>query len=509
MYDRPAKILNVASTAGITSRPGWLAYASSKAAVVSMSATLADELAGSGIKVYSISPGRTATELRRKLAPEEDPTHDHAAGPRRRRHRPADERRRDDPRRAEHRRPHPGLSGRMSRLEYLLASALLLRRPAVLLASCRSGPDRVVLATARVSTLDGNLLHLHRAMVARHPELDYVLLLEPYSYGLARQARLPGPAGARDVPPPDRAAVRGRQRLSADPRRAAPAPRRRSSRSGTRPARSSGSGSTPRPRSAEPERTFLHRYYDAVVVGGEWTRAAVCGRPPDAARARPGARLAADRLLLRRGGPGRRPGARPRRAPGAGRPAGRPLRADVPRPRRRQAGGARAGRGPRCGPPCRRTMPSCSRPTRTSTRRRRATAGYDVVVDPTGDINDLLRADRHPHHRLLVVDRRVRAARAGRSSCSSATSPTYEVDPGPVPRLPDRDDRHAGGRHRRGHRRDRDGDGSTCPATTRSSSGSSARRVAGPATASSTTSSAAGRRLGDGGDTLPPDVRHE
>ena len=71
---RPAKILNVASTAGITSRPGWLAYASSKAAVVSLSATLADELAGSGIKVYSISPGRTATELRRKLAPEEDPT---------------------------------------------------------------------------------------------------------------------------------------------------------------------------------------------------------------------------------------------------------------------------------------------------------------------------------------------------------------------------------------------------------------------------------------------------
>ena len=74
MYDRPAKILNVASTAGVTSRPGWLAYASSKAAVVSLSATLADELAGSGIKIYSISPGRTATELRRKLAPEEDPT---------------------------------------------------------------------------------------------------------------------------------------------------------------------------------------------------------------------------------------------------------------------------------------------------------------------------------------------------------------------------------------------------------------------------------------------------
>ncbi len=67
-----AKILNIASTAGITSRPGWVAYAASKAAVVSLSQTLADELAGTGIKVYSISPGRTATELRRALAPDED-----------------------------------------------------------------------------------------------------------------------------------------------------------------------------------------------------------------------------------------------------------------------------------------------------------------------------------------------------------------------------------------------------------------------------------------------------
>jgi len=70
----PAKILNIASTAGITSRPGWVAYAASKAAVVSLSTTLADELAGTGIKVYSISPGRTATELRRVLAPDEDPS---------------------------------------------------------------------------------------------------------------------------------------------------------------------------------------------------------------------------------------------------------------------------------------------------------------------------------------------------------------------------------------------------------------------------------------------------
>ena len=74
MQRHPAKILNVASTAGITSRPGWVAYASSKAAVVSLSTSLSDELAGTGIKVYTISPGRCATDLRRILAPEEDLT---------------------------------------------------------------------------------------------------------------------------------------------------------------------------------------------------------------------------------------------------------------------------------------------------------------------------------------------------------------------------------------------------------------------------------------------------
>lgn len=67
-----SKILNVASTAGITPRPGWLSYSSSKAAVVSMSQTLAEELAEYGIKVYCVSPGRCATALRRKLAPDED-----------------------------------------------------------------------------------------------------------------------------------------------------------------------------------------------------------------------------------------------------------------------------------------------------------------------------------------------------------------------------------------------------------------------------------------------------
>lgn len=72
--DGVSKIINIASTAGSTPRPGWSVYAMSKAAVIEMSLTLSEELAPYGIKVYCLSPGRCATDLRRKLAPEEDQT---------------------------------------------------------------------------------------------------------------------------------------------------------------------------------------------------------------------------------------------------------------------------------------------------------------------------------------------------------------------------------------------------------------------------------------------------
>jgi 3-oxoacyl-[acyl-carrier protein] reductase len=74
MKSTGGKIINFASTAGMTPRPGWVAYAASKAAVINMSQTLADELREYGIKVYCVSPGRCATDLRKILAPEEDPT---------------------------------------------------------------------------------------------------------------------------------------------------------------------------------------------------------------------------------------------------------------------------------------------------------------------------------------------------------------------------------------------------------------------------------------------------
>ena len=74
MRSTGGKVLNVASTAGMTPRPGWLSYASSKASVIAMSETLTSELAEYGIKVYCVSPGRCATKLRTRLAPDEDPT---------------------------------------------------------------------------------------------------------------------------------------------------------------------------------------------------------------------------------------------------------------------------------------------------------------------------------------------------------------------------------------------------------------------------------------------------
>lgn len=68
------KIINVASTAGMNGRAGWLTYSASKAALINMSEVLREELTPYGIDVTCISPGRCATDLRRKLAPNEDPS---------------------------------------------------------------------------------------------------------------------------------------------------------------------------------------------------------------------------------------------------------------------------------------------------------------------------------------------------------------------------------------------------------------------------------------------------
>ena len=296
----------------------------------------------------------------------------------------------------------------MSRLEYLLAGALL-RIARVFFSRLKVRRNRVVLATARVSTLDGNLLHIHRAMVERHPELDYVLLLEPYSYGLAGKlaylVRL----------------VRGMYHLQTAglfvidnaylPVHVAP---HRPTTTVVQVWHAAGAlkrfGLDTTTPLAEPERTFLHRYYDAVVVGGEWTRApyAAALRTPiervlalgsprtdfffdeealAAARARVLAAhpaLAGRRVVLY-APTFRGRGAGKRAAPGM----------DAPKPARR------AARGPRAGP----EDPPEPRPRRDRDgrlrRRRRSDRRHQRPAGP----------DRHPDHRLLVVDRRVRPAR--------------------------------------------------------------------------------------------------
>ena len=203
----------------------------------------------------------------------------------------------------------------------------------------------------------------------RHPELDYVLLLEPYSYGLAGKlaylVRL----------------VRGMYHLQTArlfvidnaylPVHVAP---HRAATTVVQVWHAAGALKRFGARHRDPARRAGTDLPSPLLRRGRGRRGvdarAVFGGPPDADRARARARLATDRLLLRRSRPGRGAGACARRPPGAGRPAGRPLRADVPGPRRREAGGARDGCRRDCGRPCRRTMPWSSRPTRTSPRRR-------------------------------------------------------------------------------------------------------------------------------------------
>lgn len=67
-------VINVASTAGMNGRAGWLTYSASKAAVINMSEVMREELSPYNTKVVCVSPGRCATDLRKTLAPTEDPS---------------------------------------------------------------------------------------------------------------------------------------------------------------------------------------------------------------------------------------------------------------------------------------------------------------------------------------------------------------------------------------------------------------------------------------------------
>jgi CDP-glycerol glycerophosphotransferase (TagB/SpsB family) len=284
----------------------------------------------------------------------------------------------------------------MRRLEYRLASAFL-RLVGLITAFLPVHLDRVVLATARVTTLDGNLLHIHRALTARHPELDIVLLLEPYGYGLrgklAYLVRL----------------VRGMYhlqtaRLFVVDNAYLPihvAPHRRTTmvvqvwHAAGALKRFGVDTTTPL---TEPERTFLHRYYDAVVVGGEWTR-----RPYAAALRTP-----LDKVIAL-GSPRTDPfvdasamaDARARVVGAYPVLAGRRVVLYAPTFRGRGIGKhAPAGLDAvrlRAALPAEFALVLKTHPNLDPAAV--ATDGFDVVADPTGDVNDLL-----PATDILVTD---------------------------------------------------------------------------------------------------------
>jgi len=67
---RTGSIINIASTASEIADPGTLAYGASKAAFARASQSMATELGASGVRVNTISPGVTKTDMFDQMAPE-------------------------------------------------------------------------------------------------------------------------------------------------------------------------------------------------------------------------------------------------------------------------------------------------------------------------------------------------------------------------------------------------------------------------------------------------------
>jgi CDP-ribitol ribitolphosphotransferase len=158
----------------------------------------------------------------------------------------------------------------MSRLEYLVAGTLL-RLLGLALSLLPSRPRRVVLATARSRALEGNLLYLRRAIAALRPDVEVVLLLEPYGYGLRAKLayfgrlvrgmyhlRTAGLVVLDNAYLPVHLAPHGRRTTVVQVWHAVGALKRFGA-DAARPL-------------VEPEKTFLHRHYDWCVTAGEASR---------------------------------------------------------------------------------------------------------------------------------------------------------------------------------------------------------------------------------------------
>ncbi|MFI5225141.1 MAG: CDP-glycerol glycerophosphotransferase family protein [Candidatus Limnocylindrales bacterium] len=158
----------------------------------------------------------------------------------------------------------------MNRIEYVLAASLL-RVVGWLALVLPRHPRRVVIATARTTRLEGNLAFIHAAIRRLRPDVECVLLLEPYGYGFGAKLRY----AIR--------LVRGMVQLRTAglvvvdnawlPIHVAPHP---GSTTVVQVWHAVGAlkrfGADTTGGLVEPERTFLHRYYDHVVCAGESDR---------------------------------------------------------------------------------------------------------------------------------------------------------------------------------------------------------------------------------------------
>ena len=70
---RRGSIINVSSGVGRVGKARWGAYAASKFGVEGLTQVVADEVRESGVRVNSVNPGPTRTEMRALAYPEEDP----------------------------------------------------------------------------------------------------------------------------------------------------------------------------------------------------------------------------------------------------------------------------------------------------------------------------------------------------------------------------------------------------------------------------------------------------
>ncbi len=70
---RSGAIINLTSGVGRVGKAKWGAYAVSKAALEGFTQVLADELRGEGIRVNSVNPAATRTQMRAEAYPAEDP----------------------------------------------------------------------------------------------------------------------------------------------------------------------------------------------------------------------------------------------------------------------------------------------------------------------------------------------------------------------------------------------------------------------------------------------------